>query len=111
MWNKKSKFGAVKSGGYASKKEHKRALELELLQRANEIIDLQKQVKFELLASFKDSNGQTERGINYLADFVYLDRKKKRWICEDVKGFKTPDYVIKRKLFKTKFPEYIFIES
>lgn len=111
MWNKRSKFGAVKSGGYDSKKEHKRALELELLQKANEIADLQKQVKFQLLASFKDSSGKTERGISYIADFVYFDKNKNKLVCEDSKGFKTTDYIIKRKLFKHKYPEYIFIES
>lgn len=37
-----------------------------------------------------------ERPVYYYADFVYkMDRQL---VVEDVKGYKTPEYVIKRKL-------------
>jgi hypothetical protein len=37
-----------------------------------------------------------ERACAYVADFVYTENGKK--IVEDTKGFKTKDYIIKRKL-------------
>ena len=43
------------------------------------------------------SDGKIERGLSYKADFTYLN-KSNNLIVEDVKGFKTKDYIIKRKL-------------
>ena len=37
-----------------------------------------------------------EREVSYVADFVYTENGKR--IVEDTKGFKTKDYIIKRKL-------------
>ena len=37
-----------------------------------------------------------ERECNYIADFVYEQDGKT--IVEDTKGFRTPDYIIKKKL-------------
>jgi hypothetical protein len=37
-----------------------------------------------------------ERAVHYVADFVYKDNYKE--IVEDAKGFRTKDYIIKRKL-------------
>ena len=93
---------------YDSGKEAKRGKQLELLEAAGEISQLQKQVKFKLLSTFQDNQGKTERGINYIADFVYIEGRYK--VAEDVKGFKTPDYILKRKLFKVTYPEIIFKE-
>lgn len=93
---------------YDSKKEAKRAYELEMLQRAGLISNLEKQKVFELQPSFK-INGKTERAITYLADFVYI--KDGKTIVEDTKGFKTDVYKIKRKLLLYKYPDIIFVES
>ena len=38
-----------------------------------------------------------ERAVHYIADFVYKD-KDGELIVEDTKGFRTADYIIKRKL-------------
>jgi hypothetical protein len=114
MFKKKNKYNAVKSNGYDSIKEHKRAIVLKLMERGNLIKDLQEQVKFELVAGFRDNLGKAERSVSYIADFVYFDNEKNSLICEDVKSSftkKLPLYVVKRKLFKTKYPDYIFIES
>lgn len=67
--------------------------------------------QFILQESFKDNRGRTERSIKYLADFVYTKDGVK--YVEDVKSAitrKEPTYVIKRKLFKYKYPEYTFVE-
>lgn len=47
----------------------------------------------------------------YIADFRYLDIEKSIWIVEDVKGFKTPLYKIKAKMFKAIYTKYLFLES
>lgn len=92
-----NKYRAKKSGDYDSKKEHRRAVELELLAKLNKISNLRKQVKYELLPSQKTEDGKTiERPVSYYADFVYIEDGKE--IVEDTKGMRTTDYIIKRKL-------------
>lgn len=96
---------------YDSKKEAKRAYELEMLQRAGLISNLEKQKVFELQPSFK-INGKTERAITYLADFVYI--KDGKTIVEDVKSAITkslPVFRIKKKMLLYKYPDIIFVES
>ena len=86
---------------FDSKKEAKRYSELKLLEKANLIGSLQLQVKFELIPTQKGGI-RTELAMKYIADFVYYDLGKYTapMIIEDVKGIKTRDYIIKRKLMK-----------
>ena len=44
-----NKYHAQKSGGYDSRKEHRRANELRLMQRAGLISNLREQVSYELI--------------------------------------------------------------
>lgn len=90
---------------FDSLKEYRRFCELCLLERAGKVTDLQRQVKFELLPSQRIDGKVVERACTYVADFVYFEPiyfgdvvigSKK--IVEDTKGFKTKDYIIKRKL-------------
>lgn len=96
----KSKYGADKvtwkGEVFDSKKELNRYLELSLLQRAGKILDLQRQVKFELIPAQKVDGKLAERSVSYVADFVYMMDGKK--IVEDTKGFRTKDYILKRKM-------------
>ena len=39
-----------------------------------------------------------ERKVMYFADFAYFDNDLMEYVVEDVKGFKTPEYKLKRKL-------------
>lgn len=95
---KRNKYHAEKSGGYASRKEHRRANELKLLQRAGIIKHLREQVTYELIPTQRDVNGKViERACSYVADFVYTD-KDGNLIVEDTKGMRTEVYRIKRKL-------------
>jgi hypothetical protein len=87
-----SKYGAVRTNGYASKREAARAMELKLLEHAGVISDLKEQVAFELIPK---QDG--ERAVSYKADFTYVNQVGE-FVCEDVKGCKTPEYIIKRKL-------------
>ena len=95
----KSKYKNIKVNGFDSKKEYFRALQLNILQKANEISDLKFQVKFILIPAFKENNKTIERECSYIADFTYFD-KDKNFIIEDVKGYKTEVYKIKRKLMR-----------
>lgn len=103
--NKKALYGGAV---YDSRKEARRAAELSLLEKAGEITDLQAQVKFVLIPSQREPDTVGKRGgiikgkviekeCAYYADFVYKDKQGRR-IVEDTKGFRTKDYIIKRKL-------------
>lgn len=82
---------------FDSMKEFGRWKDLQRLLGAGVITDLKRQVKFELIPSQKNEFGKViERPVTYVADFVYTKNGKQ--IVEDVKGFKTKEYVIKRKL-------------
>ena len=94
---------------FDSKREGNRYLELKLLERAGKIKDLELQHQYELQPSFK-KNGKTIRAITYVADFTYFDLERMRIVVEDVKGFKTDVYMLKRKLFEYKFPELTIVE-
>jgi len=94
-----SKYNSVRCDGYDSKAEAKRAYELQLMERAGLIKDLQEQVKFIVCPEQRDSKGKLlEHEAYYLADFVYIDCKTGLKITEDVKGVRTPLYTLKRKL-------------
>jgi len=114
-YKKFNKFKAIKTNGYDSKKEAKRAQELKLLQKSGYISNLEEQKVFELQPSFKIINWmgkpETIRAIKYITDFYYYDNEKKKWTAEDSKGFRTKDYIIKSKIFKYIFKDIIFIES
>lgn len=78
------------------------------MERAGEIKDLKRQVKFVLIPTIREPptigprggviNGDIiERECYYRADFTYYT-KSGEFVVEDVKGCKTKDYIIKRKL-------------
>ena len=99
-YSKKSKYGSRKvtidGVTYDSLKEYHRFCDLKLMQSAGIITGLQRQVKYELIPTQRINGKVIERPVNYYADFVYkMDRQL---VVEDVKGYKTPEYVIKRKL-------------
>lgn len=91
-----SKFHNVKTNGYASAKEAKRAAELQLLERAGTIRNLREQVPFLLIPAAPGA----ERACYYLADFCFDELAGTDWrpVVLDVKGVRTKDYIIKRKL-------------
>lgn len=83
---------------FDSKKELNRYLELSMLQKAGEISGLRCQVKYVLLPAQRDAGtGKVvERECAYVADFVY--QKGTETVVEDTKGFRTKDYILKRKM-------------
>lgn len=97
---------------FDSKKEANRYKELSLMQKAGEITGLQTQVRYVLIPSQREVSEEVytrgenkgkykpgkllERECTYVADFVYY--KDGKVIVEDTKGFRTKEYIIKRKL-------------
>jgi hypothetical protein len=84
------------ASGHASKKESRRAANLKLLEKAGAIQNLREQVKFELIPAQYIDGKCVERACSYIADFVYDEKGAQ--VVEDTKGFKTKDFIIKRKL-------------
>lgn len=84
---------------FDSKREFNRYQELQLLQRAGKITNLERQVRIPILPSQKDERGKViERAVTYIADFVYFDIEQNKTIVEDAKGVRTPEYILKRKM-------------
>jgi len=103
VYGRPGKYRNRATGGYASAKEARRAQELKLLERAGKIRNLKEQVPFVLIPAQKIDGKLAERACRYVADFVYeepdYDQDAPWSVCvEDVKGMRTKEYVIKRKL-------------
>lgn len=114
MYFNKNKYGnkkiTVDGEVFDSKREYKRWCELRLLEKAREIQDLKRQVKYILIPAqyetyerygkkgqrLKDGERCIEKECAYIADFEYSQDGKK--VVEDTKGKRTKDYIIKRKL-------------
>lgn len=90
--NKKAEADGIK---FDSRKERDRYLALKLLEKNGEVRNIRTQQTYRLVVA----------GLlicKYRADFVYEERRGDKWseITEDVKGFKTPAYKLKKKLMK-----------
>lgn len=104
---------------FDSTKEARRWEQLRLLEKAGEIVELQRQVRYEILPAqyeyyeryskkgvrLQDGKRLIERKVEYVADFVYHDAKTGELIVEDAKSpaTRTKDYIIKRKLMNLVF--------
>lgn len=115
-----SKYGSRKvhrnGAVYDSRAEARRWAELALLERAGEIRNLRRQVPYELIPVQREpdtigARGAVHKGhviekaVFYIADFVYEERTADGWreVVEDVKGFRTHEYIIKRKLMLWRY--------
>lgn len=117
-YGKANKYGArkvVRDGMvFDSKAEAERWEELKLLQRAGEIAGLDRQVKYEIIPEHRepDSIGPKD-GVKrgkvieparyYVADFVYYEAETAQLVVEDVKGFRTPEYRLKKALMYDRY--------
>lgn len=102
-----SKKTVVDGITFDSKKESLRYLDLKRKQELGQISDLELQPSFELQEKFK-RDGKTYRPIVYVADFRYIENGKV--IVEDVKGFKTKEYQLKKKMLLYKYEGFEFRE-
>ena len=102
---------------FASKKEANRYTELKLLEKAGKIKDLELQKAYELIpAQYEESTEVYTKGIHkgehkkklleraviYKSDFSYLDENN-NLIVEDVKGIRTKEYILKRKMLLWRY--------
>ena len=94
---------------FDSKREGDRYIQLKMLEKAKLIKDLELQKTFELQPTFK-KNGKTYRKIVYIADFCYFDNHLGKYIVEDVKGYKTKEYALKKKMFEYIYKDLELVE-
>jgi len=98
MFGRRTKFGNKKTVvdgiKFDSKAEATRYSVLKVLQAAGVVTQLRLQVPYELSV-----NGL--KICRYIADFVYVMDGKE--VVEDVKGMRTPEYKLKRKLMLAVF--------
>jgi len=118
----KAKKTEVDGITFDSMKEAKRYQELKILEAAGQIKDLRLQVPYELIPAIRepDTIGKRggkikgkliERAVIYRADFVYLEKldipfsDQEKWeeVVEDVKGMRTKEYILKRKLMLYRY--------
>lgn len=76
---------------FDSAKEARRYSELKLLERGKAISQLKLQVVYHLMIG-------EQLICKYRADFAYVEKGK--IVVEDCKGFRTPEYKIKKKLMR-----------
>lgn len=97
---KRSKFGNRKTvfNGitFDSAVEARRYRVLQMLLDAGDITDLKLQPSYRL-----EAHGAPI--CTYRADFAYRDAVSGEDITEDVKGFQTPEFKLKRKLFEAQY--------
>ena len=87
---------------FDSKKEGAYYLKLKLLEEKGIIKDLQLQKEYMLQESFK-LNNKTYRKISYKADFEYFSTIDNKIHVVDTKGFKTKEYLLKKKMLAYKY--------
>lgn len=92
---------------FDSKREAKRYDSLILMAKQGHIKNLTLQPEYEIIPTCKH-NGATLRKIKYIADFRY--EKYGKIIVEDVKGFHTDVYQLKKRLFLIQNPNLEFRE-
>ena len=96
IFKARHKYNAVRSEAdgisFASKKEKNRYLELELLKKAGEILFFLRQTPLHLPGNAK-----------YYCDFMCF-WKDGSITFEDVKGFKTDIYKLKKKIVEATYP-------
>lgn len=102
----RSKYGAVRTNvsglSFDSRKEAGRYAELRLLEMAGEISELTRQVPIELHGRDGPLLTPTGRVKRYVADFRYIENRTGLTIWEDAKGFKTPEYEMKKAVLKAQ---------
>ena len=112
---RRSKYGnkKAKANGrvFDSRTERSRYYTLQILEKAGEISDLRMQVPFEIIPAVyetvevqlktktKQVQKLVQRAAHYVADFVYKD-KDGNMVVEDSKGFRTKEYLLKKKMMR-----------
>tara|TARA_R110000824_G_scaffold36098_1_gene112426 strand:- start:2528 stop:2836 length:309 start_codon:yes stop_codon:yes gene_type:complete len=100
-----TKYRAIKTEvdgiTFDSRKEAARYKELILLEKSGVISHLELQPQYDCVVDGK-------KICSYRADFRYFDEKS--CVIEDVKGYKTPVYKLKKKLVEALYPGMKIVE-
>ncbi len=72
--------------------------------------DIELQKRFTLQDKYENGTGKKIRKLEYICDFYYFDVTNEKWIVEDVKGYKTEIYKLKKKLFEKQFYPLVITE-
>lgn len=78
---------------FPSKKQANRYRELKLMEKAGEILELQLEPSWSFVLN-------SVKICTYRADFKYFKAPWGETVIEDVKGYKTPIYRLKKKMMK-----------
>lgn len=84
---------------------------IKLWERAGHILDLELQPVFVLQDGFRDAQGVWRRPIKYVADFRWRTPAGNRLteptptVVVDVKGMPTPAFLMKAKIFRSRWPD------
>ena len=96
-WLKENKYNnrkvTVDGITFDSVKEASRWQELKMMERAGEIVGLNRQQRIELIPKTKLYQARY-----YVADFVYFDKRANKTVYEDCKGYRTDIYKLKKAL-------------
>ena len=109
----RNKYGAKKieidGHVFPSKRESEYYLVYKDMLERGEIVKLELQPRFTIIPAYTNHAGKKIRPCHYTADFLltYPDGRKK---VVEVKGFRTRDYMLRRKLFEWQYREYEFEE-
>lgn len=99
---KENKYHARKTTVYGitfdSKREAEWYMMLREKQRLGEIKSIDLQPTYTLLEGFRDNTGKAQKPITYTADFLVEYDDGRREVIE-VKGVRTRDYQLRKKLF------------
>ncbi|NYT19242.1 MAG: DUF1064 domain-containing protein [Methanosarcinales archaeon] len=88
----KAKIAETDGIKFHSQKEDRRYSELKLLQKNGAIIFFLRQVPFDL-------PGNTRYFLDFMVFYTNGDI-----VCEDVKGYRTSQYIMKKKLVESQYP-------
>lgn len=91
---------------FDSKKEAERYLVLRQWEREGKIYGLERQKEYILTPTVKVPGKGTLQACKYVADFVY-HKADGELVVEDVKGYRTKEYIIKKKMMYKEYQIWI----
>lgn len=108
-----NKYGAksvtIDGHVFPSKRESEYYLVYKDMLEHGEIVKLELQPKFIIIPAYTNHAGKKVRPCHYTADFLLHFPDARKMVVE-VKGFRTRDYMLRRKLFEWQYREYEFKE-
>jgi len=99
--NKKTIYNGIK---YDSKREAEKAMELDMLKNGGEVLDWTPHPRYLLIPRYLNKDGKVVRPCYYIPDF-WVKYKSGAEAVIDIKGFETPEFKLKAKMFNYRYRE------